>query len=331
MTLHTHQTPQTPQTPLTPQTPQTPQTLQTLSIQTPEPMPQELLPQPPTTAGWRGELKLHYTSVAGRTRARDVHQGPLRVLQALYPEGPGICHHVVLHPPGGIVGGDELHLHADLAEGAHALITTPGATRFYRSGGRVATQSATLRLAAGARLEWLPLETIAYPGCEALNRVTATLAPGAEMMGWDVLALGLPSSSKDFQTSAAAPGGWFQQHLELPGIWLERGRIAAADELLLKSPLGWAGHRVLASLWFAAGESLTTGQRDNLLDAARTLAQAHPLARTAGATSPQSRVLLLRVLAPGVEPALALLRQVRAAWRRSAWGLPAEAPRVWQS
>ena len=106
---------------------------------------------------WKARLDLSYRHDGRQTLAHDAHEGPLRVLQRLYPEGPAICHHVVLHPPGGVVGGDELHLHADLAQGSHALITTPGATRFYRSEGALAVQRVQLRLAAGARLEWLPL------------------------------------------------------------------------------------------------------------------------------------------------------------------------------
>ena len=85
--------------------------------------------------------------------AHDRHEGPLRVLQPLYPEGPGICHHVLVHPPGGVVAGDELHISATLQPGAHALVTTPGATRFYRSEGLQALQQTRLQLAEGARLE----------------------------------------------------------------------------------------------------------------------------------------------------------------------------------
>ena len=129
---------------------------------------------------WRGHLSLHYRLEGGRTVALDRHEGPLRVLQRLYPEGDAVCHHVLVHPPGGIVGGDELDIDARLEPGTHALITTPGATRFYRSSGPLATQRARLRLAAGARLEWLPLETIAYSGCVAENQVSLALEPGAE-------------------------------------------------------------------------------------------------------------------------------------------------------
>jgi urease accessory protein len=276
-------------------------------------------------AGWRGHLRLHYTRVGERTVGQDRHEGPLRVLRPLYPEGPGICHHVIVHPPGGVVGGDELRIDLRLEEGAHAVITTPGATRFYRSDGARAQQSATLVLAAGARLEWLPLEAIAHPGCEAANSARAELAPGAEMMGWDVLALGLPASGQPFDAGA------YHQQLEMPGVWLERARIAGTDPALLHGAPGWAGHGVLATLWFAAGTALAAAQRESLLEAARDALAAHALAATAGATSPQPQVVLLRVLAPRVEPALGLLAQVRALWRRQAWGLAAEPPRIWRT
>ena len=276
-------------------------------------------------AGWRGELQLDYRSEQGRTLCHDRHSGPLRVLQPLYPEGAGICHHVVVHPPGGVVGGDELDLQATLGAGSHALITTPGATRFYRSEGAIALQQATLTVAGGARLEWLPMEAIAYSGCLARNRVRAHLAPGAEMIGWDLLALGLPASG------LAYVAGSFEQSLELPGVWLERGRVAAGDHTLLDGGPGLAGHRVLGTLWFAAGTPLPAAQRDALLEAARECLAGHALAATAGATSPQAGVVLLRVLARQVEPAMQLFMQVRAAWRQLTWGLAAEPPRIWRT
>ena len=200
--------------------------------------------------GWHGHLTLDYRRDGDTTQALDRHHGPLRVLQRLYPEGPGICHHVLVHPPGGMVGGDTLDIDVTLAEGSHAVITTPGAARFYRSSGDTAVQSLHVRAEAGTRLEWLPLETIAYSGCEGENRLRFDLAPGAESIGWDVLALGLPAAGQAFEH------GHFLQQLELPGSWLERGGIDAADTALLDSPLGLAGHRVLATQWFAAGQAI---------------------------------------------------------------------------
>jgi len=275
--------------------------------------------------GWHGHLQLNYRRAVDRTVLHDRHEGPLRVLQRLYPEGPGICHSVLVHPPGGIVGGDVLGLEVTLAPGAHALITTAGATRFYRSAGEIATQRAELRLEGDARLDWLPLESIAFSGCLAENALRFTLDPAAEMIGWDILALGLPASGLPFVR------GRYRQSIELPGGWLERGTIDADDRLLLDSPLGLAGRRTMATLFFAAGSALAEARKAALLEDARRICGAHALAETAGTTSPMPQVVVLRVLAPAVEPAIALCTQVWQAWRRLAWDLPAVPPRVWRT
>ena len=272
---------------------------------------------------WLGRLRLDYTRDGERTIALDRHEGPLRVLRRLYPEGPGICHHVIVHPPGGVVGGDRLEVEANLAPDTHALVTTPGATRFYRSGGATAVQQATLTLAEGARLEWLPMETIAHRSCIAENRLTLTLAPGAEAMGWDLLALGLPAANEAFDH------GSFLQEIRIPGVWLERGRVRGDDALLLDSPLGWAGNRALGTLWFAAGSAFGTARRDALLDAGREVIGSAP--SLAGITAPNDRVVVLRVLADRVESAMTLMRAVRGAWRGAAWALSAEPPRLWRT
>ena len=139
---------------------------------------------------WRAELKLDYTLESQRSVARYLHQGPLRVLQSLYPEGDQICHNVLVHPPGGLVGGDTLDIQVSVAKCAHGLVSTPGATRFYKSGGHPALQQVVAHVSDGARLEWLPLEAIAYNDCEATNRAIFNLDPGAELIAWDVTALG---------------------------------------------------------------------------------------------------------------------------------------------
>jgi urease accessory protein len=131
---------------------------------------------------WRADLKLDYTLESQRTVVRYLHQGPLRILQSLYPEGDQICHNVLVHPPGGLVGGDTLDIQITVGEGAHGLISTPGATRFYKSGGKPALQQVTATLAPNTRLEWLPLEAIAYNDCEATNRAIFNLAPNAELI-----------------------------------------------------------------------------------------------------------------------------------------------------
>ena len=272
---------------------------------------------------WHASLQLDYTLEGTRTVARHAHNGPLRILQSLYPEGDAVCHNVLVHPPGGLVGGDTLDITATVGPGAHGLVTTPGATRFYRSTGERALQRTHLTLAEGTRLEWLPLEALCYNACNAENHLTLNLAPGAECMGWDVTALGLPHAGQPFET------GRFVQHIEAPGRWLERGVIDAADHRLLESPLGLAGQRCMASLFFVVGTPLERARRDTALDAARAVMDAHALKASAGATSPNGQVLVVRALAPQVEPAMQLLQQVRAAWRAALWQLCAEPPRIW--
>ena len=258
-----------------------------------------------------------------RTRVHSVHAGPLRVLKSLYPEGPAICHNVLVHPPGGLTGGDTLNIDVRVASGAHGLITTPSATRFYRTDGETALQDAQLFLAEGARLEWLPLESIAYSGCRAHNRLHMALEPGAELMGWDVTALGLPHANLPFTR------GSFCQHIALAGAWLERGQVDAGDLRLMMGPQGLAGYTCFASLFFAAGNALPRARRALALDAARAAIALHPLAATAGVTSPNPQVVVARVLAAQVEPVMQLLQAVRAAWRCELWDLPGTSPRIW--
>ena len=272
---------------------------------------------------WHASLQVNYRLEAGRTVARHVHEGPLRILQSLYPEGGAICHNVLVHPPGGLVGGDRLDIDVTAAPGSHALLTTPGATRFYKSLGDAALQHTHIRLANDTRLEWLPLEAICYSGCLAENRLQFELAPGAELIGWDVTALGLPTAGQAFER------GSFCQHIEMPGVWLERGRIDASDQRLLDSPLGFAGHRCLASIFFCTGSRLERKRRDLALDCARQVLDQHSSRNPAGATSPNDHVVVVRVLAPLVEPAMHLLRQVWATWRQELWQVEHASPRIW--
>lgn len=272
---------------------------------------------------WHASLKLDYSREQGRSVARFAHDGPLRILQSLWPEGDAVCHNVLVHPPGGLVGGDTLEVRVTGAGGSHGLVTTPGASRFYRSEGETALQDVRILLEPGARLEWLPLEALYYSGCRAHNRLVMELAPGAELLGWDVAAFGLPQAGQPFVRGSVL------QHIELSGQWLERGRIAADDARLMDGPLGLAGQRCLASLFFAAGSELPRPRREALLEAAREVIAAHPLAPSAGATAPTPQVVVVRVLAPLVEPAIGLLQAIRRAWRPLLWSVEGAEPRGW--
>jgi urease accessory protein len=272
---------------------------------------------------WQANLHLAYERHGARVVARHEHSGPLRILQSLYPEGDGICHNVLVHPPGGLVGGDTLDIAVQVASATHGLVTTPGATRFYRSDGPLALQTTRIAMQADSRLEWLPLEALCYSDCHAENRLVMDLAPGAELLGWDITALGLPSANLPFVK------GSLQQHIEVPGVWLERGRVAAEDLRLMDGPIGLNGARCMASLFFVAGSALDRTRKQRALDIARAHIANSALANSAGATSPNPQVLVLRCISTLVEPATQLLRSVRNAWRHALWQLPDCTPRIW--
>lgn len=283
----------------------------------------------PAAAAWHARLALRLARDGARCIGHVQHEGPLRVLKTLYPEGDAIAHQVIVHPPGGIVGGDRLEIALSLDAATHAVLTTPGATRFYRSDGRDAAQHVRAQVGDDGRLEWLPLETIAHSGCLAENRATFVLAPRGEMIGWDALALGLPAADEAFAS------GRFTQHVELPGVWLERGVIRADDARLLRSPLGLAGHSALLTMWFASGRGLEAARIEALLDAARDVA-ASPCAADAtppiaGVTCLHQRVVILRAVAHRIEPLMTLAQSVRARWRKLAWQLDDVRPRVWRT
>ncbi len=277
---------------------------------------------------WHAQLDLRYSNApspdgAPRTALQFAHSGPLRVLQSLYPEGPGVCHNVLVHPPGGVVGGDTLDITVQVEAGAHALITTPAATRFYKSAGEAGTQQVKAQLQSGARLEWLPLETICYNACQAVNTAVFDIAPGAEMMGWDITALGLPNANLPFER------GSLQQHIEVKNAWLERAVINAADKRLLHSPLGLAGHLCMGTLFFATGEAIARARREEILAALRASIEGHELAATTGPTAPNPRTIVVRTLSPRTEAAMDVLRRAWAALRQTAWQMDGTPPRIW--
>jgi len=272
---------------------------------------------------WHARLNLEYTRSHARTVARHSHEGPLRILQTLYPEGDAIAHNVIVHPPSGIVGGDTLAIDVHAAEGSHGFITTPGAARFYRSESEPAVQRTHLRVDENARMEWLPLETLAYSGCIAENRLVFDLAPSAEMIGWDVLGLGLPAADQPFAK------GSFLQHVEFQGHWTERGLIAADDARLMDGPLGLAGRRCIAMLFFASGEPIDDSRRETALELANEAIASCKGEVVAGATAPGPHVVVVRAMSAVVEPAMQLLKTIHTAWRPALWDLPAMSSRLW--
>lgn len=215
-------------------------------------------------SGWQARLELEF---ARRERATILalrkHEGPLCIQRPLYPEGAGVCHAIVLHPPGGIAGGDELELEIDVGERAHALLTTPGATKWYRSDAFPARQTLALRVGGGAVAEWLPQESIVFDGTHAEMTNRVVLAHGAVFVGWDVLCLGRSARGETFGRGMLR----MQTELRREGkpIWLERAVIPGGSRVL-RAAAGLAGHGVTGTM-LAASDVLNT----ELLDACRAI------------------------------------------------------------
>ena len=150
------------------------------------------------TPSWHAELELGYARFDNTTRpVQRRHKGPLRVQKHLYAEGPEVCQHIIVHPPGGIAGGDRLDISAFVDGDAWAQITSPGAAKWYRAAGP-AYQQLKLKVAAGATLEWLPQETIIFSAAQAELSTGIDLEGDARLFYWDVVALGRPASGERF-------------------------------------------------------------------------------------------------------------------------------------
>ncbi|CAI8918920.1 urease accessory protein UreD [Pseudomonas chlororaphis] len=217
------------------------------------------------TPSWHAELELGYARFGDSTRpVQRRHKGPLRVQKHLYAEGPEICQHIIVHPPGGIAGGDRLQIRASVERDAWAQLTSPGAAKWYRATGP-AYQTLDLSVAAGATLEWLPQETIVFSAAQAELSTRIELQGDARLFYWDLVALGRPASDERFDL------GHFQSHLDIRRdgqlLWHERQRIVGGDGLL-DSPIGLDGQPVFATL-------LATGEIDSpLLERCRALPHA---------------------------------------------------------
>ena len=275
------------------------------------------LPTALFTPSWHAELELAYARFGDCTRpVQRRHLGPLRVQKHLYAEGPEVCQHIIVHPPGGIAGGDRLNISARVEADAWAQITSPGAAKWYRAAGP-AYQQLDLQVAAGATLEWLPQETIVYSAAQAELTTSIELEGDARLFYWDVVALGRPASGERFDL------GHFQAHLDIRRdgrlLWHERQRFTGNDGLL-DSPIGLDGNPVFATL-------LVTGEIDaELLERCRSLGHA-----VRGDLTQLPGLLVARCLASEALLARAWLIDLWRLLRPALLGREAVSPRIWST
>ena len=232
-------------------------------------------------SGWHGSLQLIYASRENSTHvASSQAHAPLKLQRSLYPEGKAVCHNVILHTAGGIVGGDRLSLDIQLQPQANALLTTASAGKIYRTNGLTARQTTQIKVASGACLEWLPQETIVFEQAMYQQEMRIELAPGATWLGWEMTRFGRSARGEQF-----LQGDWRSQ----TEIW-QQGRPLWIDRQWLPgSEASFYGHHGLAgcpvvgsfafvgqavdtvlvekarSLWTGGGESGVTRLQSGLL------------------------------------------------------------------
>ncbi len=269
-------------------------------------------------AGWDAQLTLRFAARGERTELVErTHHGPLRVQRPFYPEASGTPHVYVLHPPGGVVGGDTLGLTVEVSAGARALLTTPAATKLYRSAGPRSRVQQTLRVRRGACLEWLPQETIAFSAANAGLETHIELEAGARFLGWEILCLGRPASGERFDRGEVA------QRIELRSegklAYRESGRYRG-DGAVMGAAWGLAGQPVTGT-FVCAG--LALGPHLEQLRAA--LQGVSALA----AVSCMGELTVARYLGPKTEEARACFARVWEVVRPLVVGQRADAPRIW--
>ncbi|AKZ64544.1 urease accessory protein UreD [Herbaspirillum hiltneri N3] len=273
----------------------------------------------------KARLTLGFADDAGTTRMIErSHFGPLRVQKPLYPEHPAVCHAVIVHPPGGILGGDVLNISARVGDNAHALLTTPGAGKWYRANGFVSQQQVSLTATAGAALEWLPQETIFFNDADVRMEHSVDLAADACYIGGEILCFGRTASGESFNSGRVSQCTSIRRGGKL--VWFEQGTLRAGTSSMT-SPLALAGFTVSATL-IAVGLPINAAFLSELRE--QTGALTRDSNDRTGATQ-MKQVLVLRYLGNSSQAARQWLTH---AWQRIRPELmqrEAIVPRIWNT
>lgn len=270
-------------------------------------------------SGWLAEIFLRYELKRGTTRLTDKrHIGPLMVQRPFYPE-QGIAHTYLLHPPGGVVGGDRLLINIDVQPEAHSLLTTPGATKFYRSAGGVAHQVQTLTVAQNGFLEWLPQENIFFPKAQVRLETHIHIASSAKFIGWEMQCLGRPVLNEWFEDGEVK--GRLNCYID--------GKLTLTESLLIDGSQGQSAvmreYPMLGSLYiYPASDELKAIVQQNLDNFFTS--EDNPIEY--GITDVDG-ILVLRLLGSQTEPIMACFARVWQATRQHWLGYCPEPPRIW--
>lgn len=267
------------------------------------------------TAGWQAELQLGFSVTDGRSRlTRRHHLGPLVVQRPFYPEGD-VCHVYLVHPPGGIVGGDQLRLEVAADPGSHVLLTTPAATKFYRAAPQLRARLSQHLSLTGATLEWLPQENIFFRSADARVSTRVDLDAKSRFIGCELACYGRPAGDELFTRGRLRQS--FELYCDGEPLLLDQLRLDGA-EAPMHAAWGLGGHCALGTL--LAYPAATAD-----VEAVRGLAGA-----AAGLScSLVDRVLVCRVIGSSGEQSRNLLLAAWRCLRPRLLGREPVSPRIW--
>ena len=218
----------------------------------------------------QARLSLRFENDAGVTRlvGRD-HFGPLLVQKPFYPESRDMCQVVVIHPPGGVVGGDKLEMSVRVGSAANAQITTPGAAKWYKANGHVSRQNVRLDVGTGGALEWVPQETIFFDNVHVELDHAVSLEKEASYIGCEILCFGRTASGESFTNGEIGQRTSIRRDGKL--VWFEQIRLQGGSPAM-KNPLGLGGHTICATL-IAAGKPVSAELLDEVREGAAEISK----------------------------------------------------------
>jgi urease accessory protein len=175
----------------------------------------------------QGLVAFDVHQVEGVTRRRHLHEsGSLRV-RFPSPEAEGLSA-VFVNTAGGIAGGDRFDIDIATGAGSQLTVTTAAAEKVYRAAGPAAQLNIALKAAAGARLNWLPQETILFDQARVQRRIDIDLAESASLLLCEIVVFGRAAMGERMQSG------------EFVDRWrLKRGgRLVFAETIRLDGDIG---------------------------------------------------------------------------------------------
>ena len=278
----------------------------------------------PTKVPLEARLLMRFGDDQGVTRLFERESyGPLIIQKPLYQEGPEVCQVVVVHPPGGVVGGDQLEISAQVGNSAIAQVTTPGAAKWYKANGYISQQKVRLEVGSRGSLEWVPQETIFFNNAHVVLDHQVSLEKDATYIGSEILCFGRTASGETFTNGQIKSRYTIRSENRL--IWHEQFRVLGQGPGM-QSPLGLAGNTVFATL-IAVGKVVPVSLISNLREAAGSITEG---VGSVGVTQLKS-VVVARYLGNSSEVARRVMLGMWGLLRPAMLNRQAMVPRMWNT